>query len=298
MLQNPKTFRMIYLDFSSAAMEEDLHFYNETMGLRQAACSSSSDAWLSVGFDHHNLHFRKGEISGLDAVGYQLAKGVDLNRMAAILDDAGLRYTRKRDARPGVGELIELEPIGGHTVQLVAEIEQATGGITQQGVSPLRLGHFAVVSAEGAKIKRFYSEVLGFHWTDAFGKAVDFYTCNHEHHVLNVVEAPVPHRLHHLAFQLHEYGAHAKAADLLAREKKPIVWGPTRHTAGHNIASYFQDDSRRLVELYTDMDVYLPDLDMMEPRPWHEELPMKPRRWERGDVAHWNTKFAAELSQF
>ncbi|MCO6188419.1 VOC family protein [Rhizobium sp. L1K21] len=298
MPQKPKTFRMVYMDFSSARLEEDLRFYSEIMGLRQDGQATADRTWLSLGFDHHNLSFRKGDNSGLEAVGYQLAADIDLDSMAKHLDAAGLAYTRKSDARPGVDELIEVEPIGGHSVHLISAISQTEGTMTTTGVAPLRLGHFAVASAEGAAIKRFYTEVLGFHRTDAFGDVLDFYTCNYEHHVLNVVEAPTAHRLHHLAFQLRETGSHVNAADLLARDSKPIVWGPTRHTAGHNIASYFQDDSKRLVELYTEMDVYLPDLDMMEPRPWHEEIPMRPRRWERGDVAHWRTKFAVELSQF
>lgn len=294
----PRAFRLVYLDFSSVVLEDDLRFYTQTMGLKRDAHSSPDEAWLTLGFDHHNFRFRRGEKSGLDAVGYQLSKGFDLSRTEAMLTGAGVKFARKSDSRPGVAQLIEIESIGGHVVHLIEEIETTAMGLPHDGVAPLRLGHFAVVGAEGARIRKLYEDVLGFHHTDAFGDVVNFYTCNHEHHVLNIVEAPVPHRLHHVAFQLREYAAHARAADILARDTKPIVWGPTRHTAGHNIASYFQDESQRLVELYTDMDVYLADLDIMEPRPWHEEIPMRPRKWARGDLAYWKTKFGVELSQF
>lgn len=298
MLQSPKTFRMVYMDFATTVIEEDMRFYTEVMSLSADGRSTAEQAWLSQGYDRTNISFRKSDRSGLEAVGYQLARGISLDDIAQVLSEAGLKHEVRSDVRPGVERLIAVEPVGGHVVHLFEEIGTTSAGFSHHGVAPLRLGHFAVVSEEGEKIMQLYRDVLGFHHTDAFGDVVHFFTCNHEHHVLNVVTAPTPHRLHHLAFQLRDTGSHSRAADVLAQQKKPIVWGPTRHTSGHNIASYFQDDSKRLVELYTDMDVYLPDLDMMEPRPWHEELPMRPRRWERGDVAHWKTSFAVELSKY
>jgi len=294
----PSAFRLVYLDFDSVALDRDLRFYGEVMGLKQDSQSSHAERLLTLGFDTYNLSFRQAEKPGLTAVGFQLSKGNDLDRMAASLTGAGVRHVRKTDARPGVRELIEIQPIGGHVVHLLEEMQATATGLPYDGVAPLRLGHFAVMSAGAKEINELYRDVLGFHHTDAFGDVVNFYTCNHEHHVFNIVQAEVPFRLHHMAFQLREYAAHARAADILARDGKPIVWGPTRHTAGHNVASYFQDDGRRLVELYTDMDVYLSDLGMMEPRPWHEEIPMRPRKWARGDVAHWKTTFGVELSQF
>lgn len=293
-----KAFRLVYLDFASAALDEDVRFYRDVMGIRQAEGSSDRQAWLSLGFDRYNLSFRQADSSSLESVGFQLTRENDIVSMAKALDRAGVKFERKTDARPGVGVLLEAEPVPGHVVHLMDEVAETAGQLPYDGVAPLRLGHFAVLCPDAAKLNAFYRDFLGFHHTDSFGDVVNFYTCNHEHHVLNIVEAQVPHRLHHLAFQLREYTAHARAADILARDSKPIVWGPTRHTAGHNVASYFLDDRRRLVELYTDMDVYLAELGIMEPRPWHEEMPQRPRKWARGDTAHWKTKFGVELSQF
>ena len=293
----PRAFRLAYLDFSSVALEDDLQFYTEVMGLKRADESAGGKAWLTVGSDHHNISLTSGPAQSFDSVGYQLPKGVGLAPMEKMLRSEGVKFVRKSDARPGVPDLLEIEAVGGHVVQLIEDMTTTAKGLPHDGVAPLRLGHFAVISAEGDRINKLYRDVLRFHNTDAFGDAVHFYTCNYEHHVFNIVQAPVPHRLHHVAFQLREYAAHARAADVLARDGKPILWGPTRHTAGHNIASYFHDNSKRLVELYTDMDVYLADLDAMEPRPWHEEIPMRPRKWQRGDLAYWKTTFGVELSQ-
>jgi len=45
------------------------------------------------------------------------------------------------------------------------------------------------------------------------------------------------------------------------------LWGPSRHTAGHNIAGYHYDPDRVIVELYTEMDQFIPELGFHEPRP-------------------------------
>jgi catechol-2,3-dioxygenase len=147
-------------------------------------------------------------------------------------------------------------------------------------------------------LSEFYREVLGFHRTDTVGGVLNFLTCNHDHHVLNIGEIPSsPHRLHHMAFQLRDFAAHGRAADVLAANDIPILWGPARHTAGHNIATYFRDPLGRLVELYAEMDVYLPDLEILEPRPWHRKLPMRPHNWGRDEVVNWKTNFEFRLSE-
>ena len=81
------------------------------------------------------------------------------------------------------------------------------------------------------------------------------------------------------------------ASDELAKAQKPIVWGPSRHTAGHNYASYHFDPDHVLVELYTDMDIYLADAGYFEPRPWHEDIPQRPRVWPTTDFNAWGTNF-------
>ena len=75
----------------------------------------------------------------------------------------------------------------------------------------------------------------------------------------------------------------------------PVLWGPSRHTAGHNIATYHHDADGNVVELYTEMDVYIPELDIFEPRPWHQELPLKPRQWE--GLSSWGTEFEVDLAK-
>ena len=52
-----------------------------------------------------------------------------------------------------------------------------------------------------------------------------------------------------------------------------------------------------MVELYTEMDVFIPELGMCEARPWHEHFPMKPRAWKLTELNAWGSEFAFNLGQ-
>ena len=143
---------------------------------------------------------------------------------------------------------------------------------------------------------RFYREFLGFHFTDTIAGLANFFTCNRDHHVVNVVNIPED-RVHHIAFQLKGNASHAMACDALRDHGVPVQWGPARHTAGHNLAGYHYDPDRVMIELYTDMDVYVPELGHCEPRPWHEHYPMKPREWQLSELCAWETAYAFDLAR-
>jgi catechol-2,3-dioxygenase len=186
--------------------------------------------------------------------------------------------------------------VPGTTLQLYTDIDAPAPGFKRTGVSPLRLGHVAVISPEGPKLKTFFMDFLGFWFTDTIAGISNFITCNREHHVVNVVSMP-DNRVHHIAFQLKGNASHAMACDLLAERGVPVKWGPTRHTAGHNIAGYHYDPDQVLIELYTDMDIFIPELNMCEARPWHGHYPMSPREWKLTELCAWETEFAFSLAQ-
>lgn len=52
-----------------------------------------------------------------------------------------------------------------------------------------------------------------------------------------------------------------------------------------------------IVELYTEMDQFMPELGFHEPRPWHEHLPMRPRTWQLTELNAWGAKFSFNLAQ-
>ena len=219
-----------------------------------------------------------------------LNQDVALSDFARDLQAAGHDVVQKTDARPGVQELIEVTPPGSFPVQIFQTMSMPAPGFSDRGVRSVRLGHFAILAPDAEKVVRFYTEALRFYTTDWFRDAATFMTCNPDHHVVNIIKADRS-RLHHIAFQLRDRAHHCEAADFLASVGVSTDWGAARHTAGHNNAAYHFDPDRRIIGLYTDMDQLLPELGIVEPRPWHEDLPQKPKVWEMGVLNTWGTHY-------
>lgn len=290
----PQTFRLAYVDLTTPSLDKALGYYDGVLGATPTERSDRA-AYLSLGLDHHNLALRPGERAGMAAIGLQLNAGADLGAVQRRLEGLGHRVAAKSDARPGVASLLEVVDIGGHTFHLVAGMAEAAPGFSGRGIDPVRLGHVAILATDASRVVSFLVEGLGFSTTDWFEDFVTFVTCNRDHHVLNVIQAPFA-TLHHLAFQLDGRDHQFRAADHLTRQGVPTLWGPARHTAGHNVASYHHGPDGALIELFNDMDVYVPELGYCEPRPWHADLPQRPKHWSITAMTRWDTRYEFDLA--
>lgn len=287
-----RAFRLGYVELASAEFEEELRYYEDVIGAT-AVDHSSDAAYLSMGLHHHDISLASAPTSGLRAIGLQIACE-SIADIATRLRDHGLHGEAMSDSRPGVPRLVQVAVPGGHTFHLYPEMTTSAPGFKRSGIGPNRLGHVAVLSAEAEKLIAFLVDVLGFRLTDWLDGLATFLTCNHDHHVLNVVTAPVT-KLHHVAFELRGRDHHYDAADILGKAGRPILWGPARHTAGHNLASYHFAPGRYLTELYAELDVFVPELNAFEPRPWHETLPLRPQVWPASPLTGWGVEYAFDL---
>lgn len=290
----PNVFRLAYADLSTPSVERAREYYDGVLGATTVEQTGDA-AYLSLGLDHHNLSLQSAERPGLAAIGLQLAPGVELSDLERRINGMGLKTQRKSDARPGVPTLLEVSDVGGHIIHLLPEITATAPGFSGRGIGPARLGHLAVLSTDAGKLVGFLTEALGFSTTDWFEDFVTFVTCNRDHHVLNIIQAPFA-TLHHLAFQLNGRDHQFRAADLLTQHKVPTLWGPARHTAGHNVASYHHGADDAVIELYNDMDVFVPELGYCEPRPWHGDLPQVPKHWPITQMSRWETRYEFDLA--
>lgn len=289
-----KAFRLAYIDLHSPSIEAAGEYYRDVLGMGESETVGGS-AYLSLGLDHHNIGLRQADRPSLGAVGLQIAGAASLAEVARHLSAAGLSPELRTDARPGVAELLELRDIGGHVFHLFTDMAVVGRRFSGRGVAPTKLGHLALLSADAPRLVAFLRELLGFHVTDRLEDLATFLTCNADHHVLNVLAAPVS-TMHHLAFQLDGREHHFRAADALAAHDIATLWGPARHTAGHNVAAYHHGADGALVEFYTDMDVFVPELGYCEPRPWHPDLPQRPKRWPLSSFTRWETRFEFDLA--
>jgi catechol-2,3-dioxygenase len=289
---NPRVFQLGYVALGVRDLRRSEAHYCEVMGLTEADRDRSS-VYLSVGAEHHNLVLREADDKAFLHLGYQLKPDTDIGRFIRDLEDFGLSAERKTDSQPGIPELVEVVAPGGNVFQFYADIGVGPG-FRRIGIAPMRLGHVAVITPEAGKLRAFYEEFLGFHYADDIGGIATFMTCNRDHHVVNLVGLPEA-RVHHIAFELSDNADHSKACDTLAAANLPTLWGPSRHYAGHNLAGYHYDPDRVMVELYTQMDVYLPATGMFEPRPWHRQNPLRPQSWRPEQMTNWETSFGFDL---
>jgi catechol-2,3-dioxygenase len=288
---NPKVFRLGYVALETADIGKARAHYADLIGMTETGRGDDGEIYLSVGFDHHEIVLRKAEQKSLIHVGYQLNPGTDLKEFAVSASGYGLKAEIKSDAQPGVAQLVEVEAPGKSILQFYTDIEAPAPGFVSKGCSPLRLGHFAVVTDEADKMRQFYEEFLGFRKTDDLGGFAHFYTCNREHHTINIVDRPESW-LHHIAFELRDNGYHAVACDALRAGGVPMKWGPARHGPGHNYAGYHTDPDNNIIETFTEIDIYVPELNMCEARPWHEYYPMRPKSWAPEDgLCAWGTEY-------
>jgi catechol 2,3-dioxygenase-like lactoylglutathione lyase family enzyme len=291
---SPRVFRIGYIDLNAADISEAKTYYTDVIGAKIVE-ESSKAAYLSLGLHHHDFCLKNVSDGSAATVGYQVGAAFSLQDIGKGLAELGLTTELLRDSRPGFGDVLRTRA-AGFTLEFFKDAATPAPGFGRGGVQPNRLGHVALISPDGASLVKLFTQGLGFVETDWFDDVVTFLTCNRDHHVMNVVAAPIT-KVHHIAFELRGQPEQFQACDLLANSGRPVMWGPTRHTAGHNLASYHYGPDRQLIELYTDMDIYLGDLGYFEPRPWHEALPQRPQRWPIAKLATWNTPAGFDLGQ-
>jgi catechol-2,3-dioxygenase len=292
---DPKVFQLGYVGLGCPDIQRTLSHYVHNIGMTDIGKGREGEVYLSVGYEHHNIVLKEAAQKALLHLGFQLKPGIGLTDFAKELENYGVEGAVKSDSQPGIAKLIEVEAAGS-VLQFYSDIEAPAPGFKDGGVAPVRLGHVAVISPEAKKLRKFYEEFLGFWYTDEFEDIAIFLTCNRDHHVINLVDVPQS-RVHHIAFQLKDNSSHPTACDRLRRAGINTLWGPARHTAGHNLAGYHYDPDRVLIELYTEMDVFIPELGMCEARPWHEHFPMKPRAWKLTELSAWGAEYAFSLGE-
>ena len=281
---DPMVFQLGYVALGPPDIIRTGDHYLNNLGMTEVARSEDGSIYLSIGYNHHDLVLRPARQKELLHLGFQLKPHITVRDFARDMRERGFAATIKTDNQPGIAELVEVEAPAGTRIQFYNAIEAAAPGFKQAGAAVLRLGHVALINPEGDRLIKFFQDFLGFWLTDDIEGIANFLTCNRDHHVINIVKAPES-RVHHVAFELRESSSQIAAADALRDAGINLLWGPSRHTAGHNVAAYHHDPDKLMIELYTEMDTFIPELGICEPRPWHEHLPMKPT--VRLQSRHW-----------
>jgi catechol 2,3-dioxygenase len=137
-----------------------------------------------------------------------------------------------------------------------------------------KIGHVALHVADVARSARFYTEVLGFQVSDAYGDnmipgGAAFLRCNTDHHGIALFRADESPGagLHHVAFEVGTLGEVLRARDHLRAHHVPITF-EGRRRAGCQIAVEFRDPDGHWLEIYWNIDQVGSDGRVRPPEEW------------------------------
>lgn len=204
------------------------------------------------------------EPPGVEHVAYELRSGIGLTDAAERLREAGAEPEHVEVPIRGAG-LRVADPDGNRVVVVERVIPEdrkpAVARFTDElpGFHPRRLQHFNYLTADTPRLADWYQRTLGLEVSDWIGEGAVWLHADRDHHVVAFLDKGYSH-VHHLAFELTDWGEMRVALDHLAQHRRPIAWGPGRHTMAQNLFAYCRMVEEDLfVELFCDMEQLEPD---------------------------------------
>jgi catechol 2,3-dioxygenase-like lactoylglutathione lyase family enzyme len=191
---------------------------------------------------------------------YELVNGLSLGDARRILRDRG--ESPEEFEVPLRGKALKLGDPDRNSVVLIERMAPADRRPSEvqyseriPGWHPRKLGHVNMLTADIKQQVAWYTRVLGFAVTDWIGEDEGVWLhVNRDHHALAFINRSFAH-VHHLAFELVDWGDLRVGLDHLAQNRRPIVWGPGRHGMARNLFSYFRmPEEEMFVELFCDLE--------------------------------------------
>jgi 2,3-dihydroxybiphenyl 1,2-dioxygenase len=246
-----------YLGVSGADVAAWSQFATKLLGMQITDQTSSS---LALRMDDHSQRLFLDAAHGKSQYifGWEVADAATLERLAAILDAAGVAVT------PGSPELAELrrvrslisfeDPIGNrleayHDPIRILDPFKASRAISGFRTGPLGLGHVVLTVQKIDAAAPFYQQLLGFRLSDytlAPFKAY-FYHINARHHSFAMVETGT-NGLHHVMVELTSLDDVGQAYDIAQTEQDRVGVTLGRHSNDFMTSFYAKSPSPFMVE--------------------------------------------------
>jgi catechol 2,3-dioxygenase-like lactoylglutathione lyase family enzyme len=272
--------RLGHATFTTPDLEKQTDYWSTVIGL-QIVDRGRDWALFATKLGHEAILLERGDEPRLTRMALQARPDTDLAAAKAELEQKGLAVERRKDVTPGVSDALVFQDPNGVSIELHAAYKFHPVDASEAGVGPLKFGHVAHRVQDVDKVVSFYVDALGFRVSDWIGDHFAFLRCGVDHHTLNFVQYTEP-RLHHIAFEVKDWAELQRGVEILRKHGVQLVWGPLRHVVGHNVAAYHRNSDDVRVELFCEMDQMKDEtLGYWEPRPWHEETPLYPKRWPK-----------------
>jgi len=270
--------RLGHATLTTPDLDRAVDYYAQVIGLTVVA-RERERAFLASRHGLEAIALEYGPPNALARLSFQVAPGSELASVARELARHGIKSERRSGISPGIAEAIVFADPKGTLIDIFSDYAFAAEDRTPAGIVPLKLGHVAYRVKDVQQVVAFYTDVLGFRVSDWRDDTFAFLRCGPDHHSVNFVFDATP-QLHHVAFEVKDWPEIQRAAEWLAKNDIPLVWGPGRHIIGHNIAIYHRNPDKVRVEFFTEMDQMKDEaLGYFDPRPWHQDRPQRPKVW-------------------
>jgi catechol 2,3-dioxygenase len=253
------------------------------MGLR---VSERHGDWVDLthGAPHHSLQYLAGDTDALHHVGLVAADAAALQEIRNRAEDAGFSIVGDTPFDPSLPEGYVLAGPEGFMFEIYPAMPEGQPAYAPTGVKPNRFGHVTLSLADPAAMRDFLQGVLDFRLSDEVAGVV-FVRCNVDHHGIGLM--PGPAGLHHHAWEVQSTVELGQLGDRVDDMGGSLLWGPSRHGAGNNIAAYYLEPSGVIVEYYCDMlriyddDSYTPVVWDLESHKWFSRwAPLMPEGFQ------------------
>lgn len=272
--------RLGHATLATPDLEKQVDYWTNVIGLRLVD-RGKDHAHLATKLGQDAITLERRTASQLTRMSFQLGPDSDLDELAATLQKAGTSVEKRNDITPGVGKAIAFRDPAQVLIEVFAESRFHNQDKSDTGIGPLKFGHVAHRVQDVQKHAAFYADILGFRMSDWIGDHFVFMRCGVDHHTVNFVRYDQP-ALHHIAFEVKDWSELQRGCEILTKNGIQLVWGPLRHVVGHNVAAYHRNADGVRVELFCEMDMMKDEeLGYWEPRPWHEEMPLRPKNWPK-----------------
>ncbi len=272
--------RLGHATFSTPDLDRQIDYWSHVIGLTLVE-RSKDHALFATKLGQEAILLERGGDALLKRLSFQVKPGSDLGELVHNLQKSGVRSERRKGISPGVREAVCFTDPKGTLIEVYSDYQFHPQEKAERGISPLKFGHVAYRVEDVQKLVKFYTEVMGFRISDWVGDHFAFLRCSPDHHTINFVRFDQP-ALHHIAFEVRDWSDMHRTCETLTRNNIPLLWGPIRHIVGHNVAAYHRNPDQLRVEMFCEMDLMKDEeLGYWEPRPWHEEMPLRPKVWPK-----------------
>lgn len=269
--------RMGYVHAKVTDLAEAKNHYANTLGLYETKAEGDK-VWFK-GWDewsHHSVVIEEGGV-GVAKFGFKVQYLDDIDEIEKKAQAFGVKTERFSAGEVAeVGDGLRIFTPSDHVFEIYHEmtawgLELGTHNPEAfprhlVGIGAPGLDHSLVTTDDVGFMEKFMMEVLGFYTTEKVVTSLDddgetvgvWMTSSNLIHQLAVIGGPKG-KLHHFAFQLDDWSAVGRAADLMTMDDVPIDVGPTRHGITRGQTVYFFDPSGNRNEVFAGGYVAYPD---------------------------------------